>query len=123
VSANPAVTSPDDLIAQLTQKLQRAELKIQLLEEKLRLMRIAKYGPGSEKLSDGQLELLELEPGVSGEEVQAESKREALPRTRPATGRKHLVASNCRQIFRAWKRLCPVARRNESARNARRNGW
>jgi len=83
------VTSPEDLIAQLTQKLQRAELKIQLLEEKLRLVRIAKYGPGSEKLSDGQLELLELEPGVSTEEVQAESKREALPATKPATGRKH----------------------------------
>jgi transposase len=89
VSANPAVTSPDDLIAQLTQKLQHAELKIQLLEEKLRLMRIAKYGPGSEKLSDGQLELLELEPGVSAAEVQAESKREPLARTKPATGRKH----------------------------------
>ena len=89
MSANPAVTSPDDLIAQLTQKLEYAELKIQLLEEKLRLMRIAKYGPGSEKLSDGQLELLELEPGVSPQEVQAESKREPLPRTKPATGRKH----------------------------------
>ena len=89
MSANPAVTSPDDLIAQLTQKLEYAELKIQLLEEKLRLMRIAKYGPGSEKLSDGQLELLELEPGVSPQEVHAESKREPLPRTKPATGRKH----------------------------------
>ena len=89
MSASPAVTSPEDLIAQLTQKLQHAELKIQLLEEKLRLMRIAKYGPGSEKFSDAQLELLELEPGVSTEEVQAESKREALPRTKPATGRKH----------------------------------
>jgi hypothetical protein len=27
------------------------------------LIRIEKYGPGSEKLSDAQLELLELEPG------------------------------------------------------------
>ena len=36
-----------------------------MLEERLRLVRIAKYGPGSEKLSDAQLELLELEPGVS----------------------------------------------------------
>ena len=43
-------------------KLQYAELKIQVLEERLRLVRIAKYGPGSEKLSDAQLELLELEP-------------------------------------------------------------
>jgi hypothetical protein len=39
------------------------------------MVRIAKYGPGSEKLSDPQLELLELEPGVSTVEVQAESER------------------------------------------------
>src|SRR5690606_27936455 len=33
----------------------------------------------SEKLSDAQLQLLELEPGVSTSEVEAESKREPLP--------------------------------------------
>jgi len=59
-------------------KLQYAELKIRVLEERLRLVRIAKYGPGSEKFSDAQLELLELEPGVSGAEVQAESARPAV---------------------------------------------
>jgi len=63
-------------------KLQYAELKIRLLEERLRLVRIAKYGPGSEKLSDAQLELLELEPGVSTVEVQAESER---PPVQPST--------------------------------------
>ena len=96
VAASACVPSPQDLIAQLTQKLseaqsrlQYAELKIQVLEERLRLMRIAKYGPGSEKLSDAQLELLELEPGVSAQEVQAESKREALAQPREATRRKH----------------------------------
>ena len=36
-------------------KLHYAELKIRVLEERLRLVRIAKYGPGSEKLSDAQL--------------------------------------------------------------------
>jgi len=41
-------------------KLQYAELKIQLLEERLRKHRIEKYGPSSEQLSDQQLELLEL---------------------------------------------------------------
>ncbi len=61
------------------QRLQYAELKIQVLEERLRLQRIAKYGPGSEKLTKEQLELLELEPGVSQVEVAAESEREALP--------------------------------------------
>jgi hypothetical protein len=37
-------------------ELQYARLKIQVLEEHLRLRRIAKYGPGSEKLSDLQLQ-------------------------------------------------------------------
>ena len=41
-------------------ELQYRAMKIQLLEEKLRLQRIAKYGPGSEKLSNLQLELLEF---------------------------------------------------------------
>jgi transposase len=63
------------------QLLQYAELKIRLLEEQLRKQRIEKYGPSSEKLSSQQLELLELEPGVSQEEVEAESEREALPRS------------------------------------------
>ena len=44
-------------------ELQYARLKIQVLEEHLRLRRIAKYGPGSEKLSNLQLQLLEEEPG------------------------------------------------------------
>jgi transposase len=60
-------------------ELEYSKLKNQLLEEKLRLQRIAKYGPGSEKLSSLQLELLELEPGVSNTEVTAESERDALP--------------------------------------------
>ena len=62
-------------------ELEYARLKIQVLEERLRRQRIAQYGPGSEKLSDLQLELLEEEPGVSNQEVQAESEREALPAT------------------------------------------
>lgn len=61
-------------------ELEYARLKIQVLEEHLRLRRMAKYGPGSEKLSNLQLQLLEEEPGVSSEEVQAESEREALPK-------------------------------------------
>jgi transposase len=62
-------------------ELQHAQMKVQILEERLRLARIAKYGKASEKLSDLQLELLELEPGVSSEEVQAESERESLPQS------------------------------------------
>ena len=59
-------------------RLKFAEYKVRVLEERLRLIRIEKYGPGSEKLSEAQLELLELEPGVSSAEVQAESQREQL---------------------------------------------
>ena len=73
---------PEPLFATVSQKflaLQYAELKIQALEERLRLKRIEKYGPGSEKLTNEQLELLELEPGVSSAEVQAESVREPVP--------------------------------------------
>jgi transposase len=81
-----------ELIAQLQQQLdlqakqmhstesalQYAQLKIRVLEERLRQQLIAKYGKHSETLSDLQLELLELEPGVSREEVGAESGREPL---------------------------------------------
>ena len=103
VAANTSVPSPQDLIAQLTQKLSEAEsrlgetqnrlhyaeLKIQVLEARLRLVRLAKYGPGSEKLCDAQLELLELEPGVSVPEVQAESQRPSLPQAKGRNHRKH----------------------------------
>jgi hypothetical protein len=41
--------------------------------EMLRLERLKKYGPKSEKLSAGQIELLELEPGVHAQEVEKES--------------------------------------------------
>jgi len=66
-------------VVYLTRELQRAELKILSLEERLRLELIRKYGPKGEKLNDEQLLLLDLEPGVSTAEVEAESKREPLP--------------------------------------------
>ena len=83
---------------QLQKELTWAKLKIQVLEEQLRLQRIKKYGPGSEKLSSAQLELLELEPGVSHDEVQAESERGPLPdpakreKSRKHPGRQELPA-------------------------------
>ena len=66
-------------VAAQNKELEDARLKIQVLEERLRLQRIQKYGPSSEKLSTLQLELLEQEPGVSREEVVAESERKAPP--------------------------------------------
>lgn len=79
--------SESEQIAELKRELHWAHLKIELLEERLRLERIKKYGPASEKLSNGQLELLDLEPGVSSDEVQAESEREPLTDS-PGTPRK-----------------------------------
>ena len=85
----PAASDSAQVLA-LKRELNWAHLKIQVLEERLRLERIKKYGPGSEKLSSAQLELLELEPGVSNLEVQAESRRAALPaRTKTQSSRKH----------------------------------
>src|SRR6516162_84670 len=66
------------LIAQLQQKLQWSELQRSALEVRLRLKRIEKYGAGSEKLSNLQLQLLEEEPGVSQAEIEAESERPPL---------------------------------------------
>jgi transposase len=73
-----------------TEALARSERENRLLRELLRLMRVEKYGPASERLSDEQLELLEQEPGVSEAEVKAESERAQLqlplkgPKQRPA---------------------------------------
>jgi transposase len=92
--ADPPELSPAVLRqvnAQLRQQLEQAELKIRVLEERLRLERIARYGKRSETLSDLQLQLLDLEPGVSSEEVAAESEREPVP---PATEDKQAESAN-----------------------------
>lgn len=93
--ASPASNQSAE-VADLKRQLHWAHLKIQVLEERLRLQRIQKYGPGSEKLGDAQLDLLEWEPGVSSLEVQAESERGPLPQRaktqRPHPGRQELPA-------------------------------
>jgi transposase len=95
--AGPLFTAVSSRLESYQNQLQYAELKIRLLEERLRLVRIAKYGPGSEKFSNAQLELLELEPGVSSAEVQAEGERPAVqPSTktkRQHPGRQELPAN------------------------------
>ena len=80
----PSAPADLELIAQLKSKLQYAELRIRVLEERLRLKRIEKHGAGGEKLSQTQLELFELEPVVSEVAVQAES--EHAPVRRPTNG-------------------------------------
>lgn len=99
--AEPPSPAPNESaeVTELKRQLHWAHLKIQVLEERLRLQRIQKYGPGSEKLSDAQLDLLELEPGVSNLEVQVESERGSLPervkmdRLRRHPGRQELPAA------------------------------
>jgi len=88
-SPSPPPRSEAEQIVLLTKELEWSRLKIQALEERLRLELIRKYGPKSEKLSDNQLQLLDLEPGVSTEEVEAESRREPLPAASPATTKKN----------------------------------
>jgi transposase len=85
VIADPVIAA---MVAQLKQEnalykqsISIYEMKIQKLEQELRLERIQKYGKHSEKLSDLQLQLLDLEPGVSSVEIEAESLREPLPET------------------------------------------
>ena len=95
--SSPERSEADENVA-LKRALALAHLQIQDLKGQLRLALIKKYGPGSEKLSDAQLNLLGLEPGVSNVEVQAESVREPLPepaksqKRRKHPGRQELAA-------------------------------
>jgi transposase len=90
-----AALDPQARIAMLERELQWAtftiqkrEAQIQILVERLRQRRIQLLGPHSETLSDLQLELLaEEEPSATGEEVEAEARREPLPQ-KPARERK-----------------------------------
>ena len=83
MSAPPIPSAPADLelIAQLKSKLQYAELRIRVLEERLRLMRIEKYGAGGEKLSRAQMQLFELEPVISEMIEQPESEHTRVHRS------------------------------------------
>ena len=76
--------------------LERLQRENKLLRELRRLELLEKYGPSAETLSDEQLELLELEPGVSSTEVEAESQRAQLRLPlKSAPARKHPGRRNC----------------------------
>jgi len=90
MSATLSIPLPEaDRIRELERELAWAKLEIVSLKEQLRLERIRKYGPASEKISDEQLRLLDLEPGVSSEEVQAESTREPIAAAPRRNRKKH----------------------------------
>ena len=69
----------DRIIAEKDQALSAAEAIIQQLKEALRAERVARYGKRSEKLSDLQFQLLDLEPGVSSDEIEREVASGPLP--------------------------------------------
>src|ERR1700683_357898 len=68
----------DARLARSKQALAAADSVIQQLKDALRLERIQKYGKRSETLSDLQLQLLDLEPAVSSDEIDAESRRDPI---------------------------------------------
>jgi transposase len=84
-----AALNPQVHIANLERELQWAQLKIQSLEAAMRQLRIQFYGPKSETLSNLQLDLLEAEPSVTRDEVEAESRREPLPPQQPRERKPH----------------------------------
>jgi transposase len=77
--------------------IQKRDVQIRLLEERLRQQRIQFLGPRSETLSNLQLELLtEQEPSTTCDEVEAEAKRGPLPakkERKPHPGRRPLPAN------------------------------
>ncbi len=96
----------------LERELEWAHLKIQALQEELRQERIRKYGPRSETLSDLQLELLDEEPGVTREEVEAEAQREPVTQRerKPHPGRQRLPEDLPRveQVIPCAEHNCPA---------------
>jgi transposase len=118
------VSAPDPQfrIAQLERELHWAQLRIQVLEERLRKRRILMLGPQSETLSNLQLELLaDEEPGVSSDEVEAEARREPMakmpPRERkPHPGRERLPENLPRveKVIHCQEQTCSACGRETS---------
>jgi transposase len=96
----------------LRRELQWARLKIEALQEELRRERIGKYGPQSETLSDLQLQLLEEEPGVTAEEVEAEAQREAVAASEPRQRKPHPGRQRLPENLPRVEQVIPCADRN-----------
>ena len=71
----PQENLPQD-VASLQEMVVSLQAQVRLQKEMIRLMRIEKYGPKSEKLNDAQLELLDLEPGVHAAEIEKEAEQQ-----------------------------------------------
>jgi transposase len=114
-----SIADPQARIAQLERELHWAQLKIQVLEERLRQQRIRMLGPQSETLSDLQLELLaDEEPGVTADEIEAEARRERMERMprrerKPHPGRERLPETLPRveKVIRCHEQTCKICGR------------
>jgi transposase len=93
------IKTPEARILNLERELNWALMKIRVLEEQLRQERIRRLGPHSEKLSDLQLELLQLEPLVTADEVEAEAGRSPFPAPEADNPRDKAKAHPGRQKF------------------------
>jgi transposase len=105
------VPDPQLHIVTLQRELAWAHLKIQALQEELRRERILKYGPRSETLSDLQLKLLDQEPGVSREEVEAEAGREPIVNSPPRERKPHPGRQRLPQNLPRVEEVIPCAER------------
>ena len=91
----PAVS--EAVFERLNESIRRNQELLECLQRENKLLRalrrldlLEKYGPSAEALSDELLELLELEPGVSTTEIEAESQRTQLSLPlKSAPARKH----------------------------------
>src|SRR3954453_16325347 len=118
-------SSESEQIERLKRELEWAHMKIRVLEERLRLQRIEKYGPKSEKLSDAQLELLEPNR-VSARLKWKRRASERLCRTLQYLNQKVSLArcavirggSSCQRIFRVSSRWSAAPPMNAFASNA-----
>ena len=99
-------------IAKLEGELHWAHLKIQSLQEELRRERIAKYGPRSETLSDLQLKLLDEEPGVTRQEVEAEAGREPITGQPPRERQPHPGRQRLPENLQRIEQVIPCAEQN-----------
>jgi transposase len=81
------------------------------------LERIEKYGPAAERLSDAQLELLELEPGVNAAEVEAEAQRAQLQLALKAKSGDRKRVSRCRPSCLGSNKSLPALESNVSGAN------
>ena len=106
-------SDPELRIANLERELHWAQLKIQVLEERLRQQRVHFLGPRSETLNDLQLRLLiEEEPSTTRQEVEAEAAREPLAKVPRRERKTHPGRQPLPEHLPRVEQVIPCAERN-----------